>query len=216
MYRLIILLCLSNSLSAQNIKTIKLYDLHMEKKLDVVNREIEAVRENDNSFVRLSEKSGTEGMVWIPVADFKNGVIELELRGKDVFQKSFIGVAFHGQDDNIYDAIYCRPFNFLAKDSVRKLHAIQYIAHPVYPWKKLREEKNGKYEKEIVAPPDPNGWFQLKIVIADRLVNAYINDATKPSLTVEKLTDSRTGKIGLFVGAGSGGDFKSIKIEYAR
>jgi hypothetical protein len=56
----------------------------------------------------------------------------------------------------------------------------------------------------------------LKIVIADRLVNAYINDATKPSLTVEKLTDSGTGKIGLFVGAGSGGDFKSIKIEYAR
>jgi hypothetical protein len=216
MYRLIILLCLSNSLFAQNTKTIKLYDLHVEKKLDVVNRELEAVRENDNSFVRLSERSGTEGIVWIPVADFTNGVIELEMRGKDVFQKSFIGVAFHGQGNTTYDAIYCRPFNFQAKDSVRKLHAIQYIAHPVYTWKKLREEKNGQYEKEIIAAPDPNGWFRLKIVVADRLVHAYINDATKPSLTVEKLTDSRIGKIGLFVGAGSGGDFKSIKIEYAR
>jgi hypothetical protein len=216
MYRLIILLFLSNTLFAQHAKTIKLYDLHEEKKLNAVNRELEALRESDNRFVRLSEKSGTEGIVWIPVDDFTNGVIELELRGKDVFQKSFIGVAFHGQDNNIYDAIYCRPFNFLAKDSVRKLHAIQYIAHPVYTWKKLREEKNGVYEKEIVVPPDPNGWFRMKIVIADRLVNAYINDATKPSLTVEKLTDSRSGKIGLFVGAGSGGDFKNIKIEYAR
>ncbi len=38
------------------------------------------------------------------------------MRGKNVFQKSFIGIAFHGQDDKTYDAVYCRPFNFIAKD----------------------------------------------------------------------------------------------------
>lgn len=216
MNKLILLLLISNPLFAQQVSTIDLYDLQKQQKLTVLNREIELVSENKHRFIRLSEKSGVEGLVWIPAADFKNGVIELKMRGKDVLQKSFIGIAFHALNDSTYDAVYCRPFNFLAKDSVRKLHAIQYISHPTFTWKKLREEKNGMYEKEIIAPPDPNDWFTLKVVVANNLVKAFINESDQPSLTVEKLSGNQNGKIGIFVGSGSGGDFESVSIQHKK
>jgi hypothetical protein len=154
-----------------------------------------------------------KGLVWLPIKQFENGIIEIEMRGKDVFQKSFIGIAFHELNDSAYDAIYCRPFNFFAKDSIRKIHAIQYISHPQYTWKKLREERNGEFEKPIMNPPNPNGWFTLKLVLEGKVVKAYINNYKEPSLVVEKLTVINKGKLGIFIGDDSGGDFKSIKIR---
>jgi hypothetical protein len=215
MYRLITLLFLTNSLFAQQTKTIDLYKWHTEKKLTIVNREMEAVIESENRFIRFNEK-GSEGIAWIPTTDFKNGVIELQMRGKDVLQKSFIGIVFHALNDSTYDAVYCRPFNFEVKDAIRKIHAIQYISHPIYTWKKLREERNGQYEKEIISPPDPNGWFTLKLVVENNLVKAFIDQSEHPSLTVEKLSNNETGRVGIFMGSGSGGDFKSVTIHYAK
>jgi hypothetical protein len=216
MHRLLLLFLISNPLFAQQVVTLNLYDLQKQQKLIVLNREVETLTEKNQRFIRLSEKGGEEGLVWIPVSDFKNGVIELKLRGKDVLQKSFIGIAFHALNDSTYDAVYCRPFNFFAKDSVRKLHAIQYISHPIFTWKKLREEKNGMYEKEIIAPPDPNGWFTLKVLVANNLIRAYINEANEPALTIEKLSTNQNGKVGIFVGAGRGGDFESISIQHKK
>jgi len=136
------------------------------------------------------------------------------MRGKDALQRSFIGIAFHGLNDSTYDAVYCRPFNFFAKDSVRRIHAIQYIAHPFFTWKKLREERNAAFEKEILNPPDPNDWFSLKLVIRGSTIKAYINDLSIPSLVVEKLNNRNDGRVGIFTGDGSGGDFKTVSISY--
>ena len=135
------------------------------------------------------------------------------MRRKDVLQRSFIGVVFHGLNDSTFDAVYCRPFNFFAKDSVRRIHAIQYISHPDFTWKKLRDERNTMFESEIASPPDPNGWFILKLVIDKNTVKAFINTAEEPSLIVDKLNNRSTGQIGLFTGDGSGGDFKTMKIN---
>ncbi|MDD5151972.1 MAG: DUF1080 domain-containing protein, partial [Flavobacterium sp.] len=142
-----------------------------------------------------------------------NGTIKIEMRGKNVVQRSFIGIAFHGQDDTTYDAVYCRPFNFLATDSVRKIHAIQYVSHPIYTWKKLREERNGIFEKEIKNPPNPNGWFTMTLIVENKTIKAFINDSKVPSLEVEKLNNIQSGKLGIFVGGGSGGDFRSIEVK---
>jgi hypothetical protein len=193
---------------AQKQQYFDLSDCFSKEKLRVINRSIKL---DTVTFIQVSENNG-EGIIWLPIKNFKNGTIEIEMRGKDVLQRSFIGIAFHGSNDSTYDAVYCRPFNFFAKDSVRRIHAIQYVAHPVYTWKKLREEQNAVFEKEILNPPDPNGWFTMRLVITDKIVKAFINNASLPSLTVKKLTTSQTGKIGVFVGDGSGGDFKTIKI----
>ncbi len=189
-----------------------LVNLYRKGKLKSVNREIKIVSSDSGAYLRITENK-KEGIVWLPGKDFKNGIIQIKMRGKDVLQRSFIGIAFHGADNNNYDAVYCRPFNFFAKDSVRRIHAVQYISHPDFTWEKLRKERNAIFEKEIVNPPNPNDWFTLKLVIENTTVKAYINDAEQPSLIVEKLNNRTSGKIGLFTGDSSGGDFKNIQIN---
>ncbi len=192
---------------------IDLVTLYKKGKLKSVNREIKIVSADSGAYLKITENK-KEGIVWLPVKDFKDGTIEIEMRGKDVFQRSFIGIAFHGADDTNYDAVYCRPFNFFAKDSVRRIHAVQYISHPNFTWEKLRKERNAVFEKEIINPPNPNDWFRMKLVIDNTTVKAYINDAAQPSLIVEKLNNRTSGKLGLFTADSSGGDFKNIQISY--
>jgi hypothetical protein len=212
MYKLIILLIISNLTFAQKKQTLDLADLYKKGKLQVVNREVKSISDNGKNFIQLSENK-EEGLIWLPTKGFKNGKITIKMRGKDVLQRSFIGVAFHGLNDTTYDAVYCRPFNFFAKDSILKIHAIQYISHPKFTWKKLREERNGIFEKEIINPLNPNDWFTMTIVVDKKSVKAFINQDTKPSLVVEKLNDRQSGKLGIFVGDGAGGDFEIITIE---
>lgn len=197
---------------SQKEQKLNLFKLIKTNQLRIINREAKVIDSLSNSYIKLSENK-SEGIVWLPIKDFKNGTIKIEMRGKNVFQKSFIGIAFHGQDDKTYDAVYCRPFNFIAKDSIRRVHAIQYISHPIDTWKKLREEKNSLYEKEIVNPPNPDGWFTMTIVVDNKSVKAYINDAKKPALEVDKLNNNQNGKIGLFVGDDSGGDFGNVIVK---
>ena len=206
-------LLLATSLFAQKQKIIELDKLNSRNSLQVVNRVVNTVKTNDTAFLQVTENKG-EGIIWLPFKMLKNGSIEVVMRGKDVLQRSFIGIVFHGLNDSIYDAVYCRPFNFLAKDSVRRNHAIQYISHPVFTWKKLREERNAVFEKEILNPPNPNEWFTIKVVIDNMIIKAFINNSETPSLVVEKLNNRITGRIGLFVADSSGGDFKSVKIKY--
>ena len=203
------------SLLGQTRHTIELANLYKSAKLKAVNRDIEIVSSDTGAYLKVSE-SKKEGIVWLPFKDFNNGTIEIEMRGKDIFQRSFIGIAFHGVDDNNYDAVYCRPFNFFATDSVRRIHAVQYISHPNFTWEKLRKERNAVFEKEIINPPNPNDWFTMKLVVNNTTVKAYINNAPQASLIVEKLNNITSGKIGLFTADSSGGDFKTIKITHTK
>jgi hypothetical protein len=200
-------------LFAQEETSLDLFELQNKGQLVAVNRTITTVEEGGKKFIRVSELNG-EGLVWLPVKAFSSGRIDILMRGKDVLQKSFVGIAFHGLNDSTYDAVYCRPFNFFAQDSVRRIHAIEYIAHPTYTWEKLRTEFNAKYEKAIKDPPDPNGWFRMTLIIEGKTVRAFINDKQEPSLVVEKLGQQQAGKIGIFTGSGSGGDFEKIRVSY--
>ncbi|MBW1653982.1 hypothetical protein [Flavobacterium quisquiliarum] len=210
MFTLILLPCL---LFGQQQQTIELADLYKKGKLKPVNREVKIVSSDSGAYLKIAQ-SKKEGLVWLPFKDFKNGTIEIQMRGKDVFQRSFIGIAFHRADDSTYDAVYCRPFNFSAKDSIRRIHAVQYISHPDFTWDRLRKQSNAVFEKEIINPPDPNGWFTMKLVIEGATVKAFINNAAQPSLTVQKLSSASQGKIGLFTADSSGGDFKTMRINY--
>ena len=152
------------------------------------------------------------GIVWLKDVNFSEGTIEVDLRGKDVLQKSFIGIVFHGVDTVTHDVIYFRPFNFLSTDPVRKIHAVQYVAHPDFPWHKLREEKNGIYEKAVTPAPSPKDWFHARIVVKGTEINVFMNNSTTPSLTVTKLNSRSNGKIGLW-NEGLDGDFANLIIK---
>jgi len=179
--------------------------------LRVFNRTVGGLTDGSRKGVRLTEGAG-EGVAYVQGVEFANGTIELDVRGKDVQQQSFLGVAFHGLDSTTYDAIYFRPFNFRAADSTRHAHAVQYIAHPTYTWQKLRDERPGVYEKAVSPAPDPNGWFHARVVVADSQVSVWVGDATAPSLVVTELSHRGHGMVGLWVGNGSGGDFANLRI----
>lgn len=181
------------------------------KRLQVFNRAATSFTDGSRTGVRLSA-AADNGVAWLRGVELGNGTIELDIRGKDVPQQSFVGVAFHGADDSTYDAVYFRPFNFRTDDSVRRSHAVEYVSHPTYPWQKLRAEHPGEYEKSVTPVPDPNGWFHVRVVVASPKVSVYVADATEPSLVVTQLSRRRRGRVGLWVGNGSDGDFANLKI----
>lgn len=154
------------------------------------------------------------GGAWLQLPDARNAEVTLEIKGRDVMQQSFVGIAFHGQNDSTYEAVYFRPFNFNSPDSVRKRHAVQYISLPQYDWPILREQFPGKYESAINAPTNPNDWFKARIRFRDGQITVYIGDAATPCLQVQQLGNLQTGKIALWTGHISPGEFRNMTITY--
>lgn len=142
---------------------------------------------------------------------FENGTIEFDVKGKDILQQSFVGVAFHIQNDSTFNAVYFRPFNF--KKPERTSHSVQYISHPKFTWQKLRTEFPGQYEKTVNPIPDPDEFFHAKIEVKWPSVKVYVENDKTPSLEVKMLSTFKKGKIGLWVGNGSDGSFKNLVVK---
>jgi hypothetical protein len=188
-----------------------LFNMAENSKLEVFNRKVSTFTENDKKGIRFS-KNENDGVAWLNGVEFSNGTVELDIRGKDVFQQSFVGIAFHGTDNKTFDAVYFRPFNFQSTDPVRKIHAVQYVAYPDYPWQILRDKFNGKFEKAVIPSPNGTEWFHVKITIKYPIVTVFVNGNQEPSLTIEKLNTRTTGKIGIWIGNNSDGDFTNLQI----
>lgn len=152
------------------------------------------------------------GVVWVNNQHFRYGTITFDIRGKDVYQTSFVGLAFHGINDTTYEAVYFRPFNFKATDPERRVHCVQYIAVPQFDWPKLRSDFHNQYEKAVAPAPDPNGWFHVRLVISAKKVGVYVNGNQTEVLDIVPLVASRGDRIGFFVGNGSDGDWKNLKL----
>jgi len=176
-----------------------------------VNRAHTIVQENGRAVVRLDAKPG-DGFAVVQGPAFAEGTIELEVRGEDVQQQSFVGVAFAVQNDSTYEAVYLRPFNFRAPDATRAKRALQYISQPAWPWSRLRAESPGKYEDSVRPIPDPTGWVPLRLVVTRTQVSVYANGGDAPDLMVARLGDARPGPIAFWVGNNSRGDFARLKV----
>lgn len=196
---------------AQGPRPINLPKLYENNGIDVYNRELTIINEKSYPGIRLSKDFG-EGIAWLKGIDFSNGIVEFDVRGEDVKQHSFVGLAFHASNDTTFDAVYLRPFQFKSEDELLRSHSIQYISLPKFTWRVLRAEFPGKYENTIEPSPDPNAWVSVRIVIKDATVSTYINGSKEPSLVVEKFTPNFHGSIGFYVADTSGGDFANITI----
>lgn len=205
------LILLTVSSFSQRAIPIDLHKLVKDKGIEVFNRGLSLLTEESHLGIRLSKDEG-EGVAWLKDIKFSNGIIEFDVRGEDVKQHSFVGIAFHGTDNATFDAIYLRPFNFKAQDEISKSHGIQYISLPGFPWRTLREKFPNKYEHSVEPAPDPNSWVKVRIVINGSTVSTYINGSKEPSLVIEKVTQVNTGYIGLYVADTSGGDFANLTI----
>ena len=179
-------------------------------KLRGVNREVSALP-GSRPGVHVTEKEGP-GVVWIEGSDFAQGTIEVDVRGRDVPQRSFVGVAFHRMDDTTYDAVYVRPFNFRAADPARRENAVQYMAVPAYDWPRLRQEFPSEFENPVDPSVAPTEWVPLRVVVKGKTVQVFVGAATSPTLEVRKLGSHDRGLIGLWVGNNSDGDFANLRV----
>jgi hypothetical protein len=180
------------------------------KSAQVFNRTLTVATEGGRTVAVLDARAG-DGGVLLEGVQLGDGVI-VDLRGKDVAQQSFLGIAFHVVDWTTLDAVYFRPFNFRGSDPERRSHSVQYVSHPSNTWQKLRAERPGQFESPIDPPPDPNGWFHARIVLNSGKVEVYVNGAAKPSLAVEDLGSQKSGGVALFVGNGSDGAFATLTV----
>lgn len=192
-------------------QTVNLENLKPNDNCVVVNRTMSPLKDGSRSGASLDEKQGN-GLVWLEGISFGSGTIELDIRGKNKPGQSFVGIAFHGAADDTYDAIYFRPFNFQSPDQGRKIHSVQYISMPAQDWSVLRQQFPGKYENQLTEPVNPDDWFHARIEVQGMTVSVFVNGASSPSLVVDKLSSRRTGKLGLWVGNGSAGDFANLVI----
>ena len=163
------------------------------------------------SGVYISAAAG-EGAAWIPGVEFETGTIEVDVKGKDVLQQSFLGVAFAGVNDTTYEAVYLRPFNFAAADPIRKIHAVQYVSQPTYPWPRLRAEHAEVYENPVDPGPNPNDWVHLRLEVEPARVRIFVGEGAEPDLVVDRIGKLPGRRVGLWVGNTSDGHFANLRI----
>ena len=175
------------------------------------NRSLSITGAGKGAAIHLNEANGS-GIAWIKDKSFKEGVIEFDLKGRDVPQKSFVGIAFHGVNDTTYESVYFRPFNFKASDPERNAHCVQYIALPLYDWPRLRSEHHNQYEKPVSPAPDPNDWFHVRVVVRANRISVFVNEQASPALEVQELISTGGTMIGYWVGNGSDGNWKNLAI----
>jgi hypothetical protein len=178
----------------------------------VANRGATFRAEGDLGVVTFDARPG-DGAAWLDDVQFDTGTIELLIRGANNPGRSFVGVAFRGIDDETYDAIYFRPFNFVADNDASRSHMVQYISHPEHTWSQLRQDHPGVYENSLVHPPNPDAFFRARIVIENLTVRVYVNDDAEPSLVVTQLTARSGGRIGLWMGNNSDGSFAELVLR---
>lgn len=190
-------------------------DLQNLNKWTVTNRSAEPITDAGHKGIEMNEVPG-DGLMILKDADMGDGVIELDIKGSNKFQQSFVGVAFHIQDPATFDAVYFRPFNFQSPDAVRRTHTVQYVSLPDYDWEKLRNQFPGIYEQPVNPVPKADEWFHAKVIIKGSHVAVYVNNAQKPSLEVERLNTTTHGGLGLWVGNNSAGSFANLTFTPAK
>ena len=164
-----------------------------------------------------------ETLAWIDGIRFSNGVIEVDVAGTpapgaNAGARGFVGIAFRAQvDDRVeglkpYDAFYLRPTNGRADDQERRNHAAQYIAHPDWPWFRLRRETPSRYESYVDLLPDE--WTHMRIEVRGARARLYVGNAPQPVLVVNDLKSGPdgSGAIALWIGPGTIAHFRDLVV----
>lgn len=157
-------------------------------------------------------------LVVIDGTRFQNGTIELEVAGAPGAwarpdARGFIGVAFRvAPEGRQYEAIYLRPTNGRADDQIRRNHATQYIAYPDFDFARLRKESPERYESYVDLQPDT--WTKMRIEVSGTTAKLFVHDAPQPVLVVTdlKLGADAAGDVALWVGGGTNGHFRNLRV----
>jgi len=195
---------------AQRRTDYNLVDLLHKNKLDTTrgDQQIKTFFNPKNNAISV------KGILWLKGVDFKEGTIDVDLRGHNTFLQSFMGIAFHAKDTTTYEVVYFCPFRFRDTNAVAKKWSVKYMSLPGNDYVKLRKEQPGVYENSIDPAPLPYDWIHATIVVKGDWVTIYVNHSATPSLKVKKLPSATSGKIGLWSWApGVDNDFENLSIS---
>lgn len=188
-------------------------DVVNKSELEIHNREALVIHGETDKVdqVDFNAKQG-DGLAIFKNIEFENGTIEFDVKGKNVPGQSFVGVAFHVQDEETFNAVYFRPFNFKNPDKTRSGHSVQYICHPEFTWSKLRTDFPEQFENPVNPIPEPDDFFHAMVVVQWPIVKVFVENAKEPSLDVSMKSKFKKGKVGFWVGNGSDGSFKNLVV----
>ena len=213
-------------MTATHVITPDPHHLLVPGKGTVHNRTVQVKREGEREVVRFDARP-QHGFAWWHDVAFGTGTIDFQVRGKNEPQRSFLGIAFHGVHDGgepddlsygdglTYEAVYFRPFNFLAEDPDPRSHMVQYVFPSEQHWRPLREGRPGQFEASVNPIPDPDDWFSARVIVSESTVSVYVDASDTPSLVAQRLSARRDGWIGFYVGNGSDGAFTGLTLTPA-
>lgn len=154
--------------------------------------------------------------------DFSDGVLEVaiggELSGRGApDDRGFVGLSFHITPDFAsHETIYLRMtngrLNVPPPPMPRIERAIQYVADPGFHFSESRERFPGRYEKG--ADIAVGRWHRLRLEIAGPRLRALV-DGTEVLVVEDLRFAGRRGPVGLFVGDGSRGYFRELRVRPA-
>jgi len=176
-------------------------------------------------FEKMTPEQRTQGdieqLVVIEGSDFSSGTIEAEIAGALApgatgGARGFVGIAFRLQKDlKTYDAFYLRPTNGRADDQERRNHAAQYIAHPDWPWFRLRKETPSRYESYVDLVPGE--WTKVRIEVRGDKARLFVHDQAQPTLVVNDVKSGAqaSGAVALWLGPGTLAHFRNLRVSPA-
>lgn len=198
------------------------YPLESAQGLRLVNVTAEPATLQGKKGLRLAAVPGQgagETLARIEGVTFSSGTIEAEIAGVPAPDapegaRGFVGIAFRLQDDGkTYDAFYLRPTNGRAEDQERRNHSAQYIAHPDWPWFRLRKETPSRYEAYVDLVPGE--WTKVRIEVRSERARLYINGNPQPTLIVNDVKSGASGKgaVALWLDIGTIAHFRNLTIS---
>jgi hypothetical protein len=154
----------------------------------------------------------------VGLEDFENGIIEVEMYSQLQHPApysgvaGFIGVYFNIQPaDSAFEGLYVRPKVGRSTNQLFRNHAVQYIAYPTYKFDTLRKIAPFKYEG--ASPVALNEWIKMRIEVNGETAEMFINNEKYSSFIVDKrLSNNKSGAIGLYVDIGTIGYFRNLKV----
>lgn len=131
-------------------------------------------------------------LVYLPINDFQNGTIEVDIAGS-----LFSGIGFRGREKGQRaEKLYFRP---QIEDEDRFQHKVQYsvIGRNDGHWSYLRENFPGKYE--AAADIHKGAWFHVRLEIKGESLKVFVDDSPQPVLVVDPMLDGVSrGSVGVW------------------
>jgi Domain of Unknown Function (DUF1080) len=172
---------------------------------------------NTDGLTADGHPADAEAIAIVTTSDFADGTLEADVAarprtGAPSATRGFVGIAFRVQDHGSrFESIFLRMTDGRADDQLQRNHATQYLEHPNFGWKRLREEHPGVYESYVDL--DPGAWTRIKIVVAGTTARLYVNGANQPCLVVNDLKLGEThGRVALWTGGNTEAYFSRLTV----